>query len=76
MDNSVTSSMTTHLDQNTDPCYLLPSDSPRLLLTNVKSNGLNFLNWSRSIKLTLSAKVKLGFLDGTCLKLENDLMNQ
>jgi len=50
---------------NADPLFLQGSDHPSMQLTNVKLNGLNFLQWSRSVKVALRTKVKLGFIDGS-----------
>jgi len=51
---------------NADPLYLQGSDHPGMQLTNNKLSGLNFLQWSRAVKIALCTKVKLGFIDGTC----------
>ena len=53
-----------------DPFYLSGLDNPGVMITNVVFNGNNYLSWSRSVKLTLSTKAKLGFVDGSCVKLE------
>ncbi|KAL2247111.1 UNVERIFIED_CONTAM: hypothetical protein Sindi_2563400 [Sesamum indicum] len=37
-------------------------------LVSIPLNGNNFLTWSRSIKLALGAKQKLGFIDGSDTK--------
>ena len=59
-----------------DPLYLSPSDSPGLKLTNVSFSGTNFLNWSRSVNLALSAKAKLGFVTSECSRPEIDSHDQ
>ncbi|XP_071700017.1 uncharacterized protein [Rutidosis leptorrhynchoides] len=53
--------------QNTinDPLYLETSDHPSMTLTSTPFNGYNFLGWSRTIKMALGAKLKLGFIDGS-----------
>lgn len=51
-----------------DPLYLAASDNPSMQISSMIFNGGNFLNWSRSIKMSLGAKNKLGFIDGTCKK--------
>ncbi|KAJ8763880.1 hypothetical protein K2173_003662 [Erythroxylum novogranatense] len=48
--------------------YLQGSDYPGMSLVTVVLNGNNFLSWSRSVKIALGAKFKLGFIDGTCPK--------
>lgn len=53
---------------NQDPSsiyYIHPSDSSTNQLVSVKFNGEGFNNWKRSMMLTLSAKNKLGFVNGT-----------
>ena len=41
------------------------SDHPGMNLVSVPLTGVNFLSWSRSIKIALGAKTKLSFIDGT-----------
>ncbi|XP_071708952.1 uncharacterized protein [Rutidosis leptorrhynchoides] len=48
-----------------DPLYIASSDHPGMILTNAPFNGTNFLGWSRTVKMALGAKLKLGFIDGT-----------
>ncbi|GJS37420.1 retrovirus-related pol polyprotein from transposon TNT 1-94 [Tanacetum coccineum] len=49
-----------------DPLYIGSSDHPGMVLTNTPFNGTNFDGWSRNVKMALGAKLKLGFIDGTC----------
>nr|GEU89786.1 uncharacterized mitochondrial protein AtMg00810-like [Tanacetum cinerariifolium] len=51
-----------------DPLSISNSDHPGMVLTQTPFNGGNFLGWSKNIKMTLGAKLKLGFIDGTCVK--------
>nr|GEU39175.1 hypothetical protein [Tanacetum cinerariifolium] len=51
-----------------DPLYIASSDHPGMILTNTPFNGSNFHGWSRNIKMALGAKLKLGFIDGSCVK--------
>ncbi|GKA54549.1 putative RNA-directed DNA polymerase, eukaryota, reverse transcriptase zinc-binding domain protein, partial [Tanacetum coccineum] len=51
-----------------DPLHLASSDNPGMVLTNTPFNGGNFLGWSRNVKMALGAKLKLGFIDGSCHK--------
>ncbi|GJX94425.1 retrovirus-related pol polyprotein from transposon TNT 1-94 [Tanacetum coccineum] len=51
-----------------DPLHLASSDHPGMVLTNTPFNRGNFLGWSRNVKMALGAKLKLGFIDGSCLK--------
>ncbi|KAK4386152.1 hypothetical protein Sango_2485800 [Sesamum angolense] len=44
---------------------LLTGDHPGMSLVSAPLDGKNYLSWSRSIKLALGAKQKLGFIDGT-----------
>ncbi|XP_074356339.1 uncharacterized protein LOC141696022 [Apium graveolens] len=48
--------------------YIHPSDANTTQLVSVKFNGTGYSNWKRSIMLSLSAKNKLGFVDGTVIK--------
>ena len=48
-----------------DPLVLHHSDTPGITLVNTPLNGRNYGKWSRSIRLSLSAKNKLGLIDGT-----------
>ncbi|KAL2238428.1 UNVERIFIED_CONTAM: hypothetical protein Sindi_1034500 [Sesamum indicum] len=41
-----------------------PSDNPGLSLVMTPLDSSNFLSWSRSIKIALSAKMKLSFICG------------
>lgn len=47
------------------PYFLSSSDHPGLSLVTEVLTDQNFHHWSRSIKIALSAKLKLGFIDGT-----------
>ncbi|GKC46677.1 pyridoxal 5'-phosphate synthase-like subunit PDX1.2 [Tanacetum coccineum] len=49
-----------------DPLYIASSDHLGMVLTNTPFNGTNFDGWSRNVKMALGAKLKLGFIDGTC----------
>ncbi|GJU43984.1 putative RNA-directed DNA polymerase, eukaryota, reverse transcriptase zinc-binding domain protein [Tanacetum coccineum] len=51
-----------------DPLYIASSDHLGMTLTNTPFNGVNYHSWSMPIKMALGAKLKLGFIDGTCLK--------
>ena len=48
-----------------DALFLHPSDHPGLILVAKLLEGDNYGQWSRSMKIALSAKNKLGFIDGT-----------
>ncbi|GJZ67792.1 hypothetical protein Tco_0631032, partial [Tanacetum coccineum] len=51
-----------------DPLYIASSDHPGMVLTNTPINGSNFHGWSRNVRMALGAKLKLGFIDGSCVK--------
>jgi hypothetical protein len=49
-----------------DPFFLYHSDHPRLVLVSKPLiNGNNYYTWCRSMTISLNAKNKLGFIDGT-----------
>nr|GEW64227.1 putative polyprotein [Tanacetum cinerariifolium] len=51
-----------------DPMYIESSDHPGIVLTNTPFNGTNFYGWNRNVRMALGAKLKLGFIDGSCPK--------
>ncbi|KAL0395485.1 UNVERIFIED_CONTAM: hypothetical protein Slati_4514700 [Sesamum latifolium] len=51
---------------------LLSSDHPGMVLVSSPLDGKNFLAWSRAVKRALGAKMKLGFIIGTCKKPSGD----
>ncbi|XP_075086405.1 uncharacterized protein LOC142169096 [Nicotiana tabacum] len=54
---------------HTHPLYLQPSDMPGLVLTPIELTGSeNYGLRSRSMRLALKGKHKLGFVTGTCTK--------
>ncbi|XP_074352674.1 uncharacterized protein LOC141691820 [Apium graveolens] len=55
-----------------DPYYLSSGDNPRQQLGTMLLSGDNFINWSRSVKMALGAKNKLGFIDGSLHKPAED----
>ncbi|XP_019241196.1 PREDICTED: uncharacterized protein LOC109221186 [Nicotiana attenuata] len=48
------------------PYHLNNSDSPGMTLVNTVFDGRGYPGWRRSILLSLSAKKKLGFINGVC----------
>nr|GEU40737.1 hypothetical protein CTI12_AA427390 [Tanacetum cinerariifolium] len=70
MVNLVSNTQDTTSNNNTinDPLHRASSDHPGMVLTNTPFNGDNFLGWSRNVKMAFSAKLKLGFIDGSCPK--------
>nr|GEY45554.1 hypothetical protein [Tanacetum cinerariifolium] len=55
-----------------DPSYTASSDHPGMILTNTPFNGSNFHGWSRNIKMDFGAKLKLGFIEGSYVKIASD----
>ncbi|KAH0679196.1 hypothetical protein KY284_020281 [Solanum tuberosum] len=54
------------------PYFLTPSDSPGMNLININFDGTTYGNWRRAVLISLSTKNKLGFINGTCKKPEED----
>ncbi|KAB2629719.1 hypothetical protein D8674_034514 [Pyrus ussuriensis x Pyrus communis] len=48
-----------------DPYTLHHSDHPGLILVSKTLDGNNYRQWSRAMRMGLSAKNKIGFIDGT-----------
>ncbi|XP_016499766.2 uncharacterized protein LOC107818295 [Nicotiana tabacum] len=51
------------------PFYLHPFDSPGMILVNSIFDGRSYGGWRGAVLIALSAKNKLGFIDGTILVL-------
>nr|XP_009771468.1 PREDICTED: uncharacterized protein LOC104221994 [Nicotiana sylvestris] len=49
-----------------NPYFLHSSDEPGMSLVNALFDGRGFQGWRRSVLIALSAKNKLGFINGTC----------
>lgn len=49
-----------------DLLFLQNSDHPCMNLITSLLTGNNYLTWSRSVKIALVAKRKLGFINGKC----------
>ena len=47
------------------PYYLHPSDNPGMQITTVILTENNYNQWRRSMNVSLSSKLKIGFVDGT-----------
>lgn len=54
------------------PYYLHPSDNPGSLISPVQLKGENYKEWARSMRNSLRAKKKLGFINGTLMKPAED----
>lgn len=50
------------------PYFLTVSDHPGLVLITVTLSDDNYSQWCRPMKITLSSKLKLGFIDGSIVK--------
>ena len=48
-----------------NPLYLAASDNPSTVLVSKVFDGNGFASWKRSMTLALSAKNKMGFVDGS-----------
>ncbi|XP_016447079.1 uncharacterized protein LOC107772108 [Nicotiana tabacum] len=48
------------------PYHLNNSNSPEMTLVNTMFDGKGYLGWRRSTLMSLSAKKKLGFINGAC----------
>lgn len=55
---------------HTSPYYLHPSNNPGTVLVSQLLTGDNYPTWRRAIRMALSAKNKMGFVNGTILKPE------
>ncbi|XP_070017758.1 uncharacterized protein [Nicotiana sylvestris] len=61
--------MATERIDHMHPLFLQPSDTPGLVLIPIQLTGFeNYGIWSRTIKLALKSKGKLGFITGNCKK--------
>ncbi|XP_074367095.1 uncharacterized protein LOC141707685 isoform X2 [Apium graveolens] len=65
--SSTTSPTSTVIDVN-HPYYLSNSDNPCIPLVTQMLTDQNYSQWSRSASIALSAKMKLGIIDGTLPK--------
>ena len=52
-------------DSYNDPYYLHNSDGPGLVLVSQTLTGDNYATWSRSMRIALSVKNKLDFVEGS-----------
>ncbi|XP_070022949.1 uncharacterized protein [Nicotiana sylvestris] len=54
------------------PYYLHPSDYPWMNLVSSVFDGKSYGGWRRAVVIALSAKIKLGFIDGTLVVPSSD----
>ena len=52
------------------PYYIHPSDNLGMKLVSLKFDGKNYTDWKRSMLISLTAKNKTGFVNGTITKPE------
>nr|XP_009608393.1 uncharacterized protein LOC104102399 [Nicotiana tomentosiformis] len=57
---------------STHPYYLHPSDSPGMNLVSSYFDGKGYGGWRRAVIIALSAKNKLGFIDGSLISPKTD----
>ncbi|XP_019240182.1 PREDICTED: uncharacterized protein LOC109220173 [Nicotiana attenuata] len=69
--NSGSTSQVTPQDVN-HPYFLHSSDAPGLSLVTTPFDGRGFAGWRRSILIALSAKNKIGFINGDCVEPKAD----
>ncbi|GAB4854274.1 hypothetical protein Ancab_039721 [Ancistrocladus abbreviatus] len=53
-----------------DPLFLHPSDHPGMALVSKSFDGTGYGAWKRAMLIALSAKNKIGFVDGSCSRPE------
>ena len=58
---------TGNIDSN-HPYYLHSSDHPGMILVTDTLNEQNYNQWNRSMRIALSSKLKIGFIDGSYTK--------
>ncbi|XP_009786085.1 uncharacterized protein [Nicotiana sylvestris] len=62
------SSSPMYTPETSSPLFLLPSDIPGVSLVIVPFFGTSLGGWRRSMIVSLSARNKIGFIDGSCTK--------
>ena len=65
--SSATSSMN-HCDDSSNPFFLHHGDNPGFILVTQPLSGDNYHTWHRSMIMALTAKNKIGFVDGSISK--------
>lgn len=58
------------IDNPLSSYFLHHYDSPGLVLLSQSLTGENYASWSRAMKIALSVKNKLAFIDGSIAKLQ------
>lgn len=62
-------------DSVLSPYYLHHTDNTGLVLVNQLLTEENYTSWSHSMKIALSVKNKLGFIDGSITRPSGDLLS-
>ncbi|XP_070037275.1 uncharacterized protein [Nicotiana tomentosiformis] len=57
-----------YIPEPTSPLFLLPSDVPIVSLVSVPFSGTGFGGWKHNMIVSLFAKSKISFIDGSCTK--------
>nr|GEW28866.1 putative Gag-polypeptide of LTR copia-type [Tanacetum cinerariifolium] len=58
-----------------NPLYLQSNDNSGLAIVNVKLVGVeNYKMWATAMKIALEGKNKMGFIDGTCVKQDTNVV--
>lgn len=60
---------------NGDPFFLQNSDHLGMQLVTTSLSRNNYLSWSRSMKIALGAKVKLGFINSKIERPDEDSLD-
>ncbi|XP_026400499.1 uncharacterized protein LOC113296403 [Papaver somniferum] len=73
--DSLTGNNNTGIDSNphlhpSSPYYVHPADNPTTILYQPVLTSENYATWVRGFRKALSAKAKLGYIDGTIVKPE------
>ncbi|KAJ9557475.1 hypothetical protein OSB04_012089 [Centaurea solstitialis] len=69
------SSQISAIDDRMHPYYLHHSDNPGIVLVSQVLTGDNYTSWSRAMMIALSVKNKIGFIDGSLVKLNGSDQN-
>ncbi|XP_074352355.1 uncharacterized protein LOC141691521 [Apium graveolens] len=69
--NNVNLGLNTAINYN-DPYFLSSNDNSNAQLGQIIFSGNNYVNWSRSVQFALGAKNKIGFIDGSLSRPDDD----
>lgn len=68
---SMASSSTSSVIDVHHPFFIHNGDNPGMAIVSQPLTDQNYQQWSRAVQLALSAKLKLGFIDGSIVKPAN-----